>query len=53
MLAGALGVGAQQLASLFGEEGEPVVLGIVVFLLGTYTLDAPFSRPMSKLAGQI
>lgn len=34
MLAGGLGVGAQELASLFGDEGEPVVLGILVFLLG-------------------
>lgn len=37
MVAGALGVGAQELASLFGEEGEPIVLGILVFLLGIYT----------------
>ncbi|CBI22787.3 unnamed protein product, partial [Vitis vinifera] len=35
MVAGALGVGAQELASLFGEEGEPIVLGILVFLLAT------------------
>ncbi|CAB4287032.1 unnamed protein product [Prunus armeniaca] len=33
LLAGALGVGAQHLASLFGEKGEPIVLGIFVFLL--------------------
>ncbi|KDP36114.1 hypothetical protein JCGZ_08758 [Jatropha curcas] len=32
-LAGALGVGAQQLASLFGNKGEPIVLGFLVFLL--------------------
>ncbi|XP_031275869.1 aluminum-activated malate transporter 8 [Pistacia vera] len=31
--AGALGVGAQHLASLSGEKGEPIVLGILVFLL--------------------
>lgn len=32
--AGALGVGAQHLACLFGEKGEPIVLGMLVFLLG-------------------
>ncbi|CAK7342031.1 unnamed protein product [Dovyalis caffra] len=33
LLAGALGLGAQHLASLFGRKGQPVVLGILVFLL--------------------
>ncbi|KAA0025215.1 aluminum-activated malate transporter 8 [Cucumis melo var. makuwa] len=33
LLAGALGVGAQHFASLFGQTGEPIVLGIFVFLL--------------------
>lgn len=36
LLAGALGVGAQRLASLFSEREEPIVLGILVFLLGIY-----------------
>jgi len=34
LVAGALGLGAQQLASLFGDKGDPIVLGILVFLLG-------------------
>jgi hypothetical protein len=34
LLAGALGLGAQHLASLSGEKGQPIVLGILVFLLG-------------------
>ncbi|KAI3472082.1 hypothetical protein Pfo_029118 [Paulownia fortunei] len=33
LLAGALGVGAEYLASLCGEKGEPVVLGFLVFVL--------------------
>ena len=33
-LAGALGIGADYFASLFGNKGEPIVLGILVFLLG-------------------
>ncbi|KAG2683114.1 hypothetical protein I3760_10G017400 [Carya illinoinensis] len=33
LFAGALGLGAQHLASLFGDKGEPVVLGLLVFLL--------------------
>ncbi|XP_038883833.1 aluminum-activated malate transporter 8-like [Benincasa hispida] len=33
LLAGALGVGAQHFASLFGQTGEPIVLGTFVFLL--------------------
>lgn len=37
LLAGALGVGAQHLASLFAEREEPIVLGILVFLLGIHT----------------
>ncbi|KAL5709116.1 hypothetical protein ACHQM5_019838 [Ranunculus cassubicifolius] len=40
-LAGALGVGAHQLASLAGEQGEPIVLGFFVFLLAAA---ASFSR---------
>ncbi|XP_030531768.1 aluminum-activated malate transporter 8-like [Rhodamnia argentea] len=43
--AGALGVGAQHLACLFGEEGEPVVLGFLVFLLaGTATFTRFFPQ---------
>ncbi|KAJ6406768.1 hypothetical protein OIU84_010308 [Salix udensis] len=33
LLAGALGLGAQYLASLSGEKGQPFVLGMFVFLL--------------------
>ncbi|KAL5545709.1 hypothetical protein UlMin_005396 [Ulmus minor] len=33
--AGALGVGALHLATLFGRDGQPFVLGILVFLLAT------------------
>ncbi|XP_049400095.1 aluminum-activated malate transporter 8 [Solanum stenotomum] len=34
LTAGALGVGAKYFADLFGKEGEPIVLGILVFTLG-------------------
>jgi hypothetical protein len=34
--AGALGLGAQHLASLFGERGQPIVLGTLVFLLSIF-----------------
>ncbi|GMI96712.1 hypothetical protein like AT3G11680 [Hibiscus trionum] len=40
-LAGALGLGADYFASLFGKDGEPIVLGILVFLLAAA---ATFSR---------
>ncbi|XWS56159.1 hypothetical protein CRYUN_Cryun09bG0062300 [Craigia yunnanensis] len=40
-LAGALGIGADYFASLFGNKGEPIVLGILVFLLAAA---ATFSR---------
>ncbi|XP_042502966.1 aluminum-activated malate transporter 8 [Macadamia integrifolia] len=33
LLAGALGVGAHQLASLCGHKGEPIILGLSTFLL--------------------
>ncbi|KAK7337317.1 hypothetical protein VNO77_17883 [Canavalia gladiata] len=33
LLAGALGVGGQHLATAFGERAEPIVLGILVFIL--------------------
>ncbi|KAL2481797.1 Aluminum-activated malate transporter 8 [Abeliophyllum distichum] len=35
LLAGALGIGAEYLATLCGEKGEPVLLGILVFILAT------------------
>lgn len=34
ILAGGLGVGAQHIAHLAGEKGEPILLGIFVFILG-------------------
>lgn len=34
LIAGALGVGAQHTAILCGDKGEPIVLGILVFILG-------------------
>ncbi|MED6106171.1 hypothetical protein PIB30_002622 [Stylosanthes scabra] len=33
LLAGALGIGAQHLATAFGQSGEPLVLGALVFIL--------------------
>ena len=33
-LAGSLGLGAHHVAALVGERGEPVLLGLFVFLLG-------------------
>ncbi|ANM65310.1 unnamed protein product [Arabidopsis thaliana] len=41
LIAGALGVGAVHLARFFGHQGEPIVLGILVFSLGAA---ATFSR---------
>ncbi|CAN0847535.1 Aluminum-activated malate transporter 8 [Linum grandiflorum] len=35
LFAGALGVGAQHLAALSGHKGEPILLGILVFLLAS------------------
>ncbi|PPD87231.1 hypothetical protein GOBAR_DD15834 [Gossypium barbadense] len=40
-LAGGLGIGADYFASLFGKQGEPIVLGILVFVLAAA---ATFSR---------
>lgn len=34
LLAGALGVGAEYIADLCGDKGEPIVLGLMVFFLG-------------------
>ncbi|KAF5185547.1 Aluminum-activated malate transporter [Thalictrum thalictroides] len=41
LLAGALGIGAHELATLAGEKGEPIILSVLVFLLATA---ATFSR---------
>ncbi|KAI6673993.1 hypothetical protein NL676_001899 [Syzygium grande] len=47
--AGAMGVGAQHLACLFGEEGEPIVLGVLVFLLaGAATFTRFFPRVKAR-----
>ncbi|KAL5709115.1 hypothetical protein ACHQM5_019837 [Ranunculus cassubicifolius] len=46
LLAGALGVGAQHLATLTGEKGEPIVLSSLVFLLAA---GATFSRFFPKI----
>lgn len=35
VIAGSLGVGAHQIASLCGEKGEAILLALFVFLLGT------------------
>ncbi|XP_065856889.1 aluminum-activated malate transporter 8 [Euphorbia lathyris] len=45
-LAGALGLGAERLASLFGPKGEPIVIGLFVFLLATAST---FSRFFPKI----
>ncbi|XVE75863.1 hypothetical protein DITRI_Ditri12bG0125700 [Diplodiscus trichospermus] len=45
-LAGALGIGADYFASLFGKKGEPIVLGILVFLLAAA---ATFSRFLPRI----
>ncbi|KAL8152376.1 hypothetical protein V2J09_010136 [Rumex salicifolius] len=41
LLAGSLGMGVQHFASLFGEKGEPIVLGTSVFILATFTRFIP------------
>lgn len=35
LLGGSMGVGAKYLADISGDKGEPVVLGLFVFILGT------------------
>ncbi|CAI9760884.1 unnamed protein product [Fraxinus pennsylvanica] len=45
LLAGALGIGAEYLATLCGEKGEPVLLGILVFIL-----DELFSKSLNAAA---
>ena len=49
LVAGALGLGAQQLASLFGDKGDPIVLGILVFLLGILLIDRQKQHTISDL----
>ncbi|XP_020575909.1 aluminum-activated malate transporter 1-like [Phalaenopsis equestris] len=44
LLAGALGLGAHQLASLAGAKGEPILMSIFVFMLGSGATMATFSR---------
>ncbi|KAG5084015.1 hypothetical protein JHK82_054181 [Glycine max] len=46
LLAGALGVGGQHLATAFGERAEPIVLGILVFSLAA---GATFFRFFPKI----
>ncbi|XP_047170005.1 aluminum-activated malate transporter 8-like [Vigna umbellata] len=46
LLAGALGVGGQHLASAFGEREKPIVLGILVFILAA---GATFCRFFPKI----
>ncbi|EOA32513.1 hypothetical protein CARUB_v10015793mg [Capsella rubella] len=46
LTAGALGVGAVHLARFFGHQGEPIILGILVFSLGAA---ATFSRFFPKI----
>lgn len=36
LLAGALGFGAHYLASLGGDTGRPIMLGLFVFVLGKF-----------------
>ncbi|KAM1735607.1 hypothetical protein ACFX12_014061 [Malus domestica] len=45
-IAGALGLGATHIASLFGVKGEPIVLGIFVFLLAAAST---FSRSFPRI----
>ncbi|KAL2345301.1 hypothetical protein Fmac_006586 [Flemingia macrophylla] len=53
LLAGALGVGGQHLATAFGESAEPVVLGILVFILGiTYMLPRGFKTNINLFPKQ-
>ncbi|KAK8958929.1 Aluminum-activated malate transporter 1 [Platanthera guangdongensis] len=46
LLAGALGLGAHQLATLAGDKGEPILLSIFVFMLAAM---ATFSRFVPKI----
>ncbi|KAL0338702.1 UNVERIFIED_CONTAM: Aluminum-activated malate transporter 8 [Sesamum angustifolium] len=46
LIAGALGVGAEYLANLCGEKGQPFVLGVLVFILAAI---ATFTRFFPKV----
>ena len=35
LLAGGLGIGAHRLATLSGETGEPILIAVFVFIIGT------------------
>ncbi|KAK6147309.1 hypothetical protein DH2020_018221 [Rehmannia glutinosa] len=48
LLAGALGVGAEYLAGLCGDKGEPVVLGILVFILAAASTFTRFIPNVKK-----
>ncbi|GER41851.1 aluminum-activated malate transporter [Striga asiatica] len=48
LLAGALGVGAEYLASLCGEKGEPFVLAILVFFLASVSTFTRFLPNVKK-----
>ncbi|KMT12607.1 hypothetical protein BVRB_5g098460 [Beta vulgaris subsp. vulgaris] len=48
LTAGALGVGAQHLALLFGNKGEPIVLGLLVFLLAAMSTFTRFVPSIKK-----
>ncbi|XP_057523820.1 aluminum-activated malate transporter 8-like [Amaranthus tricolor] len=48
LTAGALGVGAQHLALLFGRKGEPIVLGFLVFLLAAMSTFTRFVPNIKK-----
>ncbi|KAL8505171.1 hypothetical protein ACS0TY_016400 [Phlomoides rotata] len=48
LVAGALGVGAEYLASVCGEKGEPVILGLMVFFLATVSTFTRFIPNVKK-----
>ncbi|PHT98288.1 Aluminum-activated malate transporter 8 [Capsicum chinense] len=48
LTAGALGVGAKYFADLFGKEGEPIVLGLLVFTLGALATFTRFFPHMKR-----
>ncbi|KAL9153621.1 hypothetical protein ABFS82_10G061200 [Erythranthe guttata] len=48
LLAGALGVGAEYLAGLCGDKGEPIVLGLLVFLLAATSTFTRFIPHVKK-----
>jgi len=42
LLAGALGIGVHHIATQFGAKGEPIVLGIFVFVMGKKNFHVTF-----------